>query len=945
LISPFSTTGNLIIDSGGAVDIALFDDVAVAGTLTKRGGGVLTLDNTAGTMLLGDTTHRIEGGRVRAIGADPLGGVSNVILAGGGLEVALETNPGEGLAMHLKFDDGAGSSAFDSSGNGRSGTLTGFPVDDSQWVAGKDGGALIFDGTDDWVNVIGYQGVTGTTPRTLSAWIKDGLKDNAGIMSWGPNNTGEKWTFRTQIGNGELGAIRLEVSGGHQVGTTDLRDDQWHHVVAVFPDGGDNVDDILLYVDGVLEVNSSTQAQAVDTTFRDVWIGRDHNDTHYWQGLIDDVRIYDSALTADQILDVFNFIPPPPPLDLTHVTVAVEDNSFLTGNVGSGTSFGALSIADGKTLTVNGLGAVDFTGTTFGGTAAGVTANTPTRLGVINDGGVGVAITIGGTSQVVLDNNDANTLGATSMFDVAGGRLVVVAGPDATRHPIRSAGLALSGGGLAFTDPNGTAGDGATVTFDNAIEVTADSTLTAGRHAGGLIGPKTVVLGSAANGLTITSGTLGVSTTDGYTLHLDGPVSGAGGISFTGGSVAINTTGNTVGVVSVGSGAMVNGIGSNLVATDRYEFNPTLTIAGNLGAGADSGASVHIGLDNAVDGTVTLTGTNTYTGVTEIHRGVLRADQGAGLPVNAGFQFTSTARANLAVLATSGAILRTTVDGALTPPGSGEISWNGRGGFAAVGGDLTVLPNGGFVPLDWGSNTNGFNGQDIQFGAPEADGTVIMANRINLDGNSNRHIQVYTGSTAKFTGVISGGNTTKELRLNEAGGSGIFGGRLILEPATTNTYIADFEINEGFLRATIEGPVIGLSPTALVAFNGNSNARPAILETSGTLARNIGDGTDAPDEIRWNNHGGFAAWGGALTVTLEGGAELAWGDADSGFNGNYLMFGSDEADNVVTLTNNIDGGDGNRNIRTFDNPNSTADYAVLSGDFTNMRAFSVRGPR
>ncbi|MHC4168510.1 MAG: hypothetical protein ACYSWQ_16280 [Planctomycetota bacterium] len=52
------------------------------------------------------------------------------------------------LVGHWRFDEGSGTTAFDSSGNGNDGTLNGGP----NWVVGYLGGALEFDGSDDWVD-------------------------------------------------------------------------------------------------------------------------------------------------------------------------------------------------------------------------------------------------------------------------------------------------------------------------------------------------------------------------------------------------------------------------------------------------------------------------------------------------------------------------------------------------------------------------------------------------------------------------------------------------------------------------------------------------------------------------------------------------------------------------------------------------------------------------
>jgi len=85
--------------------------------------------------------------------------------------VSIEVLPGTGgrdesLVAHWKLDDGAGSTASDSSGQGQDGTLLGGPA----WAAGFLGGALDFDGTDDLVDA-GSVLAQGTKAMTVAAWV------------------------------------------------------------------------------------------------------------------------------------------------------------------------------------------------------------------------------------------------------------------------------------------------------------------------------------------------------------------------------------------------------------------------------------------------------------------------------------------------------------------------------------------------------------------------------------------------------------------------------------------------------------------------------------------------------------------------------------------------------------------------------------------------------
>ena len=144
----------------------------------------------------------------------------------------------------------------------------------------------------------------------------------------------------------------------------------------------------------------------------------------------------------------------------------------------------------------------------------------------------------------------------------------------------------------------------------------------------------------------------------------------------------------------------------------------------------------------------------------------------------------------------------------------------------------------------------------------------------------------------------------------------------------TNTYVGFTEITSGVLRAS-DG--VGLSANSWLRFNTSSTGNQGVLEASGTIAREIGK---EKGNVYWNNHGGFAAFGGDLTVTLEGGRTLNWGNDSTGFRGKVLMLNSKTATNKVTVTNDMDMA-GSRTVYVHDNVNSSADIAEISGDIAN----------
>ena len=198
-----------------------------------------------------------------------------------------------GLVAYWKFDEGMGGTALDSSGNNRTGAL--MSMDNNDWVAGQLAYALDFDGIDDYVDIAAYTGITGSAPRTCTAWVN--TTTVGVIMNWGTEVPGGRWTVVVD----SLGRLRLEVGAGAIVGSTSLNDGKWHHV-AVTSDGG-NVNNIALYVDGQPDTPSSAGNRAINTQpSGNTTIGA--FGSIYFMGLIDEVRIYDRLLSDQEIAEM-----------------------------------------------------------------------------------------------------------------------------------------------------------------------------------------------------------------------------------------------------------------------------------------------------------------------------------------------------------------------------------------------------------------------------------------------------------------------------------------------------------------------------------------------------------------------------------------------------------------------------------------------------------------
>ncbi|MEQ8359158.1 MAG: LamG-like jellyroll fold domain-containing protein [Cytophagales bacterium] len=151
-----------------------------------------------------------------------------------------------------------------------------------------------------------FDGVAGNAPRTLEAWI---LTDTAGgIMGYGNDADGEAFVVRLNENGvqGNFGALKVQVKNGYITGTTDLTDSVPHHIAVVF--NGDSVNDIRLYVDGVLDAPTSGMNEIVSTniaagTAIDFRIGTPNLGPFIglaqFGGRVDEVRFWDVAL--DQV--------------------------------------------------------------------------------------------------------------------------------------------------------------------------------------------------------------------------------------------------------------------------------------------------------------------------------------------------------------------------------------------------------------------------------------------------------------------------------------------------------------------------------------------------------------------------------------------------------------------------------------------------------------------
>jgi len=228
------------------------------------------------------------------------------------LVLGLVSNVSAGLVAHWTFDDGAGITAVDSSGNGHDGTLQGDP----QWVAGMIGsGALSFDGSDGLVDVGHDESLSMTDELTITVWVKvSDLSTFYFLVCKQPSGTAGdnypgNYEFRIESNTGALQFGHQETEGEQYIfynSETSITAEQWYHVAVVVTKG----ELVEFYIDGVSAGSSEQLINFGVLNDEPVRIGGRKDGYSFFNGILDDIRLYDRALSAVQIQKMYNGNPP-----------------------------------------------------------------------------------------------------------------------------------------------------------------------------------------------------------------------------------------------------------------------------------------------------------------------------------------------------------------------------------------------------------------------------------------------------------------------------------------------------------------------------------------------------------------------------------------------------------------------------------------------------------
>ncbi len=198
-----------------------------------------------------------------------------------------------GLVAAYSFDEGSGSTTEDETGNGRTGTVSG-----AGWTSeGRFGGALVFDGHNDLVSVADADGLHLTGAMTLEAWVKP----TDGTAGWRPaivkmlGGNRDYALYATSEGGGPSGHVHSSAGEQYVASASAVAVGSWSHVAMTYD--GSRID---VYVNGSA-VASHPASGAVDASTDALQIGGNAGSAEWFAGAIDEVRVYNRALSSPEI--------------------------------------------------------------------------------------------------------------------------------------------------------------------------------------------------------------------------------------------------------------------------------------------------------------------------------------------------------------------------------------------------------------------------------------------------------------------------------------------------------------------------------------------------------------------------------------------------------------------------------------------------------------------
>jgi hypothetical protein len=220
--------------------------------------------------------------------------------------------------------------ANDETGNGNNGVVNGATLTNDRF--GNTSGAYSFNGTSDYI-LTSLMPPTAKTPRTISFWSRTNDSNIMTPTDYGDAN-GSGGSYQLVL-NSPCAGVGLDVSSGVVTrGDTSLINNNWHHCVVVYDSlFGNTISDAKIFIDGVEQVSIACSAvnpnENINTvSLNPLNIGSTFSGARFFHGDLDDIGIWDRAISQQEITNLYN-------TGICYQTITVTDtliiNAILTG--------------------------------------------------------------------------------------------------------------------------------------------------------------------------------------------------------------------------------------------------------------------------------------------------------------------------------------------------------------------------------------------------------------------------------------------------------------------------------------------------------------------------------------------------------------------------------------------------------------------------------------
>ncbi len=226
-----------------------------------------------------------------------------LLLIGTGLVNIASSNDSKdtGLVGYWTFDEGSGTTTYDSSGNNNEGTILG-----ATWkLEGVLNGSISFDGVNDYVNVQDDPSLNFHDENQFSicVWFKRNSinnPDSEKILCKSQTSSNAGYSVHITPDN----EINLRCrTGGYLCdifSNKKIIDTGWHHTVVIWNSGTQHI-----YIDGIHDKTVNHGDYSIKDKNKDLEIGIHYGSNHPLNAVLDEIRIYERALTENEIIDLF----------------------------------------------------------------------------------------------------------------------------------------------------------------------------------------------------------------------------------------------------------------------------------------------------------------------------------------------------------------------------------------------------------------------------------------------------------------------------------------------------------------------------------------------------------------------------------------------------------------------------------------------------------------